>query len=347
MKIVALPIEPINTATGLHSNSATIFGSKFTFAAEPSQPVEGTVRDAKTHEPIAGVHVLDTRFTGKTINDRYVEAISDATGHYRLEGLPKAEGNRVLVMPSDDQPYFMREFELPSGPNFAPVKFDIELHRGVWISGRVSEKATSKGVETWVLYLPFPGNPNIVGLPEFNSGYLTLGFDEGIHTDAEGHYRIVGLPGRGLLGVKCHNVTYKPFLQNQGLNEIADLPSEEEFSRISQLFVPQHGGFVAVKEVRIPDAVAETTADIALDEGRRVPLAAVDPAGRPLSGVTAWGLGPKGRLYEQRDAGASIDVAHFGQMKSGSSCSSKKTRNLAKPYSFLGRMTVPVRCRSN
>jgi beta-lactamase regulating signal transducer with metallopeptidase domain/protocatechuate 3,4-dioxygenase beta subunit len=313
ISVVTLPIEPIAVAKGIRYNPDTIYGSKFTFVAEPTQPVEGTILDAKTRQPIAGARVISEssgtswKFDGN--QGYYVEATSDAAGHYRLEGLPKAEGNQVLATGGDKQPYFGRNFELTGAPNLEPVKFDIELHRGVWINGRATEKTTGKPVESWVLYLPFPDNPNIVGLPEFNSRAIIVdGPQQGLHTDAEGRFRLVGLPGRGIVGLLNHNAALKPFPSTQGLKEIADLPSPEKFVEVSQLFVPQHGAFVAVKEVRIPDRQLETTADIALDEGKNIQLRLVDPQGQPIDGITVWGARPKHFDRDQRGAGPTVDV---------------------------------------
>src|SRR5205814_300645 len=47
--------------------SSHYFGSKFDFPAEPSQTIEGVVRDADSRQPLAGAQVLIRRFGGSTV----------------------------------------------------------------------------------------------------------------------------------------------------------------------------------------------------------------------------------------------------------------------------------------
>jgi len=65
-------------------------GAKFDFAAEPRQIVAGTVRDANSRQPLAGVSVIVRMLGGSTLMvDGFAAAKTDAEGHYRLVGLPK------------------------------------------------------------------------------------------------------------------------------------------------------------------------------------------------------------------------------------------------------------------
>ena len=88
--------------------TAPVFGAEFTFTADPARPIEGVVRDAKTGELIAGVSVESYKLVGYPYsNNRVLKAKTDKHGRFRLTGMPKGSGNRLLIVPNDDQPYFM------------------------------------------------------------------------------------------------------------------------------------------------------------------------------------------------------------------------------------------------
>ena len=69
------------------------------------------------------------------------------TGTMNCGGMPQAKANVILIRLNDDEPYLIREFEvLPERTGLRPVTIDVELHRGVWIRGRVTNKVTGQPV---------------------------------------------------------------------------------------------------------------------------------------------------------------------------------------------------------
>ncbi len=138
--------------------------------ANPGRPVEGVVRDAKTRRPMAGVSVQSWRFAGSDFVDtRQLKTVSDENGRFRIVGMPKGKGNAVIAVPSDDQPYFMREASIGDPPGIGPVSVEIELHRGIMITGKITDKSTGKPVAGARLhYLPFLENTFVQALPEFD-----------------------------------------------------------------------------------------------------------------------------------------------------------------------------------
>ena len=120
-------------------------------------------------------------------------------------GLPKGQGNGLIVVPNDDQPYFMQEVAAPDPPGVAPVSLEIALHRGIWIEGKVTDEETGKPVPgCWLQYFPFLDNPFAGATPEFdkNNRSMSAGFSiqDRYQTKADGSYRLVGLPGRAARG---------------------------------------------------------------------------------------------------------------------------------------------------
>ena len=177
--VVARPMAPIKVPTWPGQRLETYYGAKFQFVAEPSQPVEGIVRDAKTGKPVAGVRVDVLQLAGNRGVGYYytkkVYAWTDARGHYRLDGLPEGTGNRIKLVPPQDSRYFARELDVPTAPGFQPVQFNIDLHVAVLIRGKLTNKVTGEPIGgADVYYAPSPGNPNVAGLPEFKRLFLPI-----------------------------------------------------------------------------------------------------------------------------------------------------------------------------
>ena len=96
---------------------------------------------------------------------------TDAEGRFRLAGLPKGRGNKLLIVPNDDQPYFMQELAVPDPPGLGAVPVEIGLHKGIWIEGKLTDKETGAPVAgAWLHYLPFLENKFAQATPEFRGG---------------------------------------------------------------------------------------------------------------------------------------------------------------------------------
>jgi hypothetical protein len=184
-----------------------VFGPDFTFTAAPTKPIVGTVSDAATGKPLAGVTIESDRIAGSRVYPFDVlRTVTDALGRYRLVGLPKASAadwpkqNEIAAVPSAEQPYFVNCVEVPDTPGLVPVTLDITMTRGVWITGRVTDKLTGKPVPSSLKYFPFRSNPFAANRPEFTrrtSGFLSE-MTENV-TRPDGSFRLVGLPGRGIV----------------------------------------------------------------------------------------------------------------------------------------------------
>ena len=76
-----------------------------------------------------------------------------------------------MAIPGDEQPYLMRAFEVPDESGFGPAQVEVELHRGIWITGRVTDQVTGEPVpKVELFYLPFRSNEYALALPEFPPG---------------------------------------------------------------------------------------------------------------------------------------------------------------------------------
>jgi hypothetical protein len=225
----------------------------------------------------------------------------------------RAEKHRVISFVAS-----LVDFGLPEPPANAPVRLEIDLHRGIWIEGKVTDKETGQPVPGVLLhYEAMVENPFAGELPEFSDRYGRTDFydesptqwcrEELRKSKLDGTYRLVGLPGRGIVGVDLEDM---PYLQEgyggldaQGRFRIDPLPSGWfPFPRFSTAFP------TPVKEINPPPGVEACRVDIELVPGARVRLRVVDAQGLPVTGVRIAYVIPAERFFARREASAEFDV---------------------------------------
>ena len=150
LKIVTRPGEALNVPRFVHPTGAitTYYGAELPACGRPDQadrrrgPRQGHEEAAGRDHRSAATGWPMTRLSMRDI----VRTTTDAQGRYRLVGMPKGEGNRIMVVPGNDQPYLVSYRDVPDSPGLDPVTVDIELKRGVWIEGKITDKVTGKPV---------------------------------------------------------------------------------------------------------------------------------------------------------------------------------------------------------
>ncbi len=187
----------------------------------PGRPVEGTIRDARTNQPLAGVEVQSDQFAGSDfVGTGDLKTTTDAQGRFRLVGLPKGAATRSSRSRMTISPISCRKLFVADPPGIAPVSVEIGLHRGIFIEGKVTEKATGQPVpKAWLQYFPFLDNTFAQATPEFASNVsvaASSSFQGRYQSKTDGSYRLVGLPGRAIIGVVVYSE--KPYLQGAGPN---------------------------------------------------------------------------------------------------------------------------------
>jgi beta-lactamase regulating signal transducer with metallopeptidase domain len=274
-----------------------IFGPDFTFEAAPTRPIVGTVRDADTGQPLAGFTVESSIIAGMLGTDPAggLRTVTDVRGRYRLVGLPKGSGrgraasNQIAAVPNAEQPYFIQFVEVPDTPGLAPVTLDITMKRGVWITGRVTDKMTGKPVPSRVMYFPFRANPFAKDRPEFTRINARPGDLDRSATRPDGSFRIVGLPGRGIVAADAlPSVRPTPlalsgsYVRGVGASKIAGMTADGKF--------PTYG-FPSKANAKIDNALAEinpapgtqsVVCDFVLDPGGTLRIHLVDGKGQPV-----------------------------------------------------------------
>ena len=283
----------------------TIYGAEFIHSAAPGRPFEGVVKDADTGKPLADTEVRSYRFAGSDfVGTMTIRTKTDGQGRFRLVGLPKGEGNELIVVPNDEQPYLMQEVKLPDPPGVDPVAVEVALKRGVWIEGTLTEQGTGKPVAgAWLHYFPFRENTFAQSHPAFDRDGNTdgTGFQDRYLSKADGSFRLVGLPGRAIVGAQVHR---GPYLQGAGSEAIEGLDKHGHFPTYPNPVDPGKLWPATMKEIR-PASDAETVhVDLQVRTGPSVRLKVVDAEDKPVVGASTRGLGGRDSWDKEAMTGA-------------------------------------------
>ena len=208
--------------------------------------------------------------------------------------MPKGKGNRIKVVPGHDQPYIISFKDVPDRPGLDTVTADVELKRGIWIEGRLTDKVTGQPVVGLVSFYPRAGNPNIEAY-----GY-TPGASSRTAAVEDGSYRLAGMPGPGLVAV--------PFpLGPVGVRFVDGYlranERDDEFG-VKEVYLPTIPAptmnFTAIARIDPATGARSVKRDLTLDPGWTFKGTVLGPDGQPLAG--AWGIGLTARMnFLERD----------------------------------------------
>ncbi len=307
LRVATRPIETLTWNSGdMMALNETLFGSELEWVAPPTRPVTGIVRDAATHEPLAGVKVAGVVTSGIIVAANGAATTTGPDGRFRLIGLPKLAGNSIHVVPNDEQPYFMQDLELPDPGGMTPVEVEIGLHRGVWITGRVTERGTGKPAYGHILYMPYLDNPHAQKLKEFDSD-LILSAQLRYKPDADGRFRIVGLPGRAIVGVAAIGA----YRQGVGAEAIEGASAEGTFPTYGNPAPAGRTWPTAMRAVEIPAEASTTVCDLELDRGETLAVELVDPQEKPLEHCKVTGRASRASYLDADDVGPRVEVINL------------------------------------
>ncbi len=126
-----------------------------------NQAIVGVIRDEDTRAPsqISSPERQGGRraFIGVDI----VETRTDARAATGWRACPRAPAIRILFVPDGSDQQRRSAGDVPDTLGLDPVTVDVELKRGVWLEGKVTDKVTGRPIaEANVEYLTFYSNPN-------------------------------------------------------------------------------------------------------------------------------------------------------------------------------------------
>ncbi len=256
---------------------------RFEYAAAPTKPIEGVIRDKDTGRGIAGLMLQAMVFDEHSlVPARGIEATTDAQGHYRLTGLPKGPAYRLFLEPRDGLPYTKATFPVPAGsPALEPLKFDITLKRGFLVRGRVTDKATGMPVSGYVNSYAFADNPHLNEFTGYRSSY-----ESNARIKDDGHYEVVALPGRGLIACRSDLGLYRGYV---GADAIKGFDAKNGTFDTSPSMCNVRDYHV-LAEVNLDPKAESATVNLQVDPGQTLTVTAVDPNGKPIGGTMAAGL---------------------------------------------------------
>lgn len=283
-------IQPKSDAPG-GTISNPIFGSNLKLVAAPSRAIEGTVVDADTGEPLPGVsvHFGPTRSLDNG-GQKAREVVTDQAGHFRLAQLAKGAQARLQFVPADDQPYFPGKSNVPDSPGFEPIQITMKLHRGLWIKGRITNKATHEPVPGVVVhYYPFKTN-NLAGIVHIETSIRGNREEARSKTDTDGMYRVVGVAGPGIVTAESLPGGFRTGVGFKELNMGND-EDRNQWPIAPNPLGPRNDRTSAMRPVTPQVDDKEVRLDFELDPGLKTRVRFVDANGEAVKNARAFGQG--------------------------------------------------------
>jgi RNA polymerase sigma factor (sigma-70 family) len=284
-----LDIEPINKGIlqnlGARRDSPPpLHAPSFEYVVEPTRVIQGIVRETESGKPVAGA----------TVQTAGAKSVTDAEGRYRLVGMRKSEEYTLHVSAPEDRRFVGRWVRVAGPGALAPVKADVELKKGVIVTGRVYDKATNKGVQSQVHFTPLPENKD--GSKESNLALFAS-------SDSEGRFRLVAIPGPGVLlahvpgtHLKIEGVPIYPYKPAEFDAEDRKRVTMSDDLKPRRAFLVAGGGAEdldlssACKVLDLKADGKSQSCDLAVDPGKTLTVHLEGPDGKPLKGALAAGV---------------------------------------------------------
>lgn len=282
----ALAQEPVEFR--IKGRIPTLYGPEPTIVVEPERIVEGVVKDLVTGKPLAGAEVRPNFET-----DRSRWTVTDENGKFRLEGLPNDKKYTIEVSARPGGGYLNRTVELQAPSGTSPMTVNVEMARGVVLSGRVVDRQTGKGISAGIGFKPLAGNKN-ADKPGLQQPWSPA--------DQEGRFRMVVFSGKSLLMVEVHaNERFDgkeigPYLLARPDPDFKELFQYDKrgdtwFINTADDDTEYIDAYHIVKVVELKEDAGEVKVELFAERGRTVKLVVQDADGKPLSGAFVAGLG--------------------------------------------------------
>lgn len=270
----------------------TMHPAEFDRIAQPSLPLEGTVRDQDSKAPIRDAMVenlflLPGNDRSRALEQGHVTARTDKDGRYRLTGLPIEE--RVPLLVSSQQAPYLPMFafaDMPGAGKAPPL--DVHLKQGIWTQGCVKEGPTSLPVWGNPHYFAFRDNPHFKSGDGFNLNLSNI--RSPFITDVAGRYQIACPPGHGLItftAIAGPSGAGQRYPTSKGQEQIEGIISTGYWARFDTVPIPCIArSYHAVREIRPTVEQKSVSVDISLVPAARLTIRLLDPEGKDVTG--AW-----------------------------------------------------------
>ncbi len=270
------------------SGKQYFYGNGFTHTVTRGITIEGNVVDAETEKPIAGVKVAPSIFhTNGSGVELPVRTATDAAGHFRVEGFPPTTKNYLRLIPTKDQPYLVaRDLEVPKSDGQKPLSMNVQLRRGVFVRGRITDSANGTPVQASVSYLPYKSNENAKQYERFKTDKNRMITHGEINTNENGEFQVVAIPGSGIIAASAQRP--QDWQAGFGAEAISIFEGHNRALDTYDYCVPV--SYNGLAEVDIPAGVAEFSQGLQFDRGAIVRLRPLDHQGNPIDNVRVISL---------------------------------------------------------
>ena len=228
---------------------------------------------------------LDIRVLGVPAEKKYIDATTDAQGHYRLEGLDANVPQELEVIPPAGSAYLPEGDRVTVKLDERELTKDFQLRQGVLMRRRAVDDRTGQGVLGQVQYLTFADDAET---KKAYPGLFRFGVYDVAHSDANGSFAIGVPPGRGVIAFTADDQTR--FRRGVGENALtvasAETPNGRQFRTMPGFFA---NSFHLVHEINPTAEVLPPEITLSLTSGANVVGKIVDPDGKPLSGAMMSG----------------------------------------------------------
>ena len=302
-----LDANPINQAAAaripaelrIPGQPPLLSGPQVRAVVEGTKVIEGVVTDAETGKPLAGIVV-----TSGSGYSSHVTAKSDKDGRYRLAGLTKHREYLLHTMTRDElarhevaRPYLRWSARIKDTPGLDPIRHDIQMTKGVVVTGRLLDRQTGKPVNGHVRLAPLPDN-KFFGTKAAYNGYSSNRLS---HSIENGKFRVVTIPGTAVVMAQAYDRTET--LGGKSVNPYRPAGPDPDHPR--HFSKDGDGGYTiatagnsiegtdgsnAVKVLDLKPDAGPVEIDLYVDRGQTATLKVTDPDGKPLAGATVAGL---------------------------------------------------------
>jgi RNA polymerase sigma factor (sigma-70 family) len=286
-----------------------VLGPNMSVVVEPEKPIRGVVKDADTGKGVPNVVVrLEQR---ESAGQPFVRTKTDAQGRFEFRGAHKANMYFLHVEGDSSAGYLPTQIGAKDTVGYSPVDVDFRLKKGVIVTGKIIDKATSKAVPGFAQFESLVNNPFAKDYPGVTS--------QRENTAEDCTFRVVVIPGPVLLmggyyprstksdrgPVVLLNGDFPPSSANFDYIEfskyrppVADPEHPEYFAKLpisrrrDAVGYLSSGGIGVIqgnycKVLDIKPGTATVHQDILLERASILEVKIQDAEGRPVSGVWA------------------------------------------------------------
>lgn len=288
---------------------------------------------------------------------------TDEAGRFELRGLRRTQSALLSVHAPRESNLLFHALKFDLAPGQTVVDTDVELREGVVVEGRVFDKVTGRGVRSGVQFLPIAGN-EYANQPGYDRG-KNMGVAPQ-PTDDEGHFRILVMPGPGVLMAQVQSVGPPmggPRFGGLPFGERKPIPyrqasfNDEDSKRVNLVVDGDDRHFAsaynrvhrltrehAVKVIDVPRGGEAATCDLPLDPGKTATIEIEDEQGSPVADVIVGGVADTWPIAF-KNAEPTCTIYGLGADRPRHVCVVQRERHLAGSVTLTGDEAGLVKVR--